>query len=536
MGARQILALLLCLSISVFSLFAQAGVDSADTVQISFAGLRISGISEYPRYGITADHVREKAREEWLAGGEKLSLEVLQNIAGVITALYRQAGFVFTRAYIPQQRSTDGTVEIRLLEGFLEAVDVYDNQDFDEDLVRSAFGSLIGEVIVSADIEEAMALTNDLPGLTVFGFYSVGEQLGGTRINMRVREEKSSSAAVRVDNYGSDLTGSTRMLVEWEKYNVIESGDSLRVGALQTFDPENATYGMIDFQTTLNNPRNIAGLTLSANDYALGRGRSDIGQLDISGDTTSASFNLSRKVKRTAANTQVLSTRLNWDKSHSKSEAFPEVYDLTTESWDVAIAYQLDLQSREQRFWRSVSAEIKPGHYTSGKPLSQPDEFWLFRFSHTTGRLIRIGDEGDYHKLVNRLVGQYSDDVLPPDEQFSLGGASGLRGFEAGQFSADTGLQLSSEWFFPSIEVSASTVVIPSLFLDCGYGVQRVKASGLDDDWASLADVGAALSINVGPDLSMVFSIAQPVDDRISYSDEDIDDVQIYGELTWRFF
>lgn len=471
-----------------------------------------------------------------MAGGEKLSLEVLQNIAGVITGLYRQAGFVFTRAYIPQQRSTDGVVEIRLLEGFLEAVDVYDNQDFDAELVRSAFNSLIGSVIVSADIEEAMALTNDLPGLTVFGFYSVGEELGGTRINMRVREEKSSSAAVRVDNYGSDLTGNTRLLLEWEKYNVIESGDSLRVGALQTFDPENAYYGMIDFQTTINNPRNIAGITVSANDYTLGRGRSDIGQLDISGDTTSASFDVTRKIKRTAANTQVASVSLNWDKSHSKSEAFPEVYDLTTESWDIAASYQMDFQNREDRNWRSINLEIKPGQYSDGKPINQPDDFWLFRFSNTVGHLLRITKDGNYHKLVTRLVGQYSDDILPPDEQFSLGGATGLRGFEPGQFSADTGIQLTSEWFFPSSRIRETVHLTPSIFFDYGYGVQRVKAAGLADDWSSLADVGAALSMNVGSELSFMVSVARPVKDRISYSDESIDDIQIYGEMTWRFF
>lgn len=510
--------------------------DRRGTVQISFPGLRITGISEYPQYDLTRYRIQSEVRAEWAAADGKLSLQALQDIAGVITALYRQAGFVFTRAYVPQQRSRDGIVEIRLLEGYLEAVDIYGNEDFDEELIRSAFRPLLGKVIVSADVEEAMALTNDLSGLNTFGFYSVGENLGGTRINLRVREEKTGSAALRVDNYGSELTGQVRVLAEWERYNVFGSGDSLRVGALQTFDPEHATYGLVDFRTTVHSPRNNVGILLSANDYTLGRGRSDIGQLEISGETKSVVLDFSRKVTRSAANTQIFSIAASWDESKSVSATFPEVYDLTTESWDVSLSYHIDLQNRKARRWRTIGVEFKPGQYLGGNPVNQQDDFWLFRVSSVVGRAFKLFENGQYHKLVNRTTAQYSEDVLPPDEQFVLGGAGSLRGFESGQFSADAGVQFVSEWYFPNQPVGSSLVVTPSIFVDYGYGVQRVKADSLSDDWASLADVGAALNFNMGDDLHVRLSIAKPVADTISYSDESVDDVQAYGEVTWRFF
>lgn len=526
----------LLLIISGQTLAESYGADTRGTIQISFAGLKVSGISEYPQFGLTRYRIQSVIKEEWSAANGQVTLENLQNIAGTITSLYRQAGFVFTRAYIPQQRSTDGVVEIRLLEGYLEAVDVYDNKDFDKELIRSAFEPLIGKVIVSADVEEAMALTNDLPGLNVFGFYSVGEQLGGTRINIRVREEKQGSGAVRVDNYGSELTGKGRFLVEWESYSVISSGDSLRLGVLQTFDPDNATYGLLDFRTTIGNPGNTAGFSASANDYVLGRGRSDIGQLDISGETRSAGFNFSHKLIRSSANTQVLSLSLNWDESRSVSDAFPEVYDLTTESWDMAFSYHIDLQNRKQRRWRTISVELKPGLYVGGNPAGQSDDFWLLRFSSAVGRFFKPLQNGGYHKLITRAVGQYSEHVLPPDEQFPLGGAGSLRGFEPGQFSADSGFLFSVEWLFPNFGFGGSMEVTPGVFVDYGYGVQRVKADGLNDDWASLADVGMALNFAWGSDLGFSLSAAKPIADSISYSDEPIDDVQVYGELTWRFF
>lgn len=508
-----------------------------DSATATVKGVRLTGIKPYPKRGLSQSTIEREAKWVLEQTTGTIDLSTIQDIAARITSLYRQAGFVFTRAYVPQQQSTDGTVEIRLLEGHLEAVDVYDNTLYDQEIIQQAYAPYIGRVIYNAEVEEAMALTNDLPGLSAFGFYSVGEELGGTRINLRVRQEKESTGNIRLDNHGSELTGRNRIFVNWEQNNLFGRGDKIKVGLLQTIDPDNATFGLIDFSTPVVDAKTNLSFSASANDFALGRGNDEIGVLNITGESQSASVTLARKILRSSRRNFSAYTSITRDRSDSSSAELPDLPDNTQRTWDITGGLEYDEVNRDRGLWHAANISARLGDYSEGAPEGQPDTFSLLYIDAAVGKALHPFASEDTHQLTGTWIVQFSQDLLPADEQFSLTGASRLRGFEPSQFSADSASTFSLQWSFPTNQFSEKYLAsaTPGVFIEYGYGVQRDVSASSNDDWAEMADIGMLVSIQALKSVNINFSVAKPISHRISYSNEDINAYRAYIDLIWQY-
>jgi len=131
----------------------------------------------------------------------------LEEIAQAVTQYYRERGYILARAYIPAQEVTGGVVELRVLEGRLGNVQVQGEPRYNKKLLMQPFGSVLGGSVTADNIQEAMYLANDLPGIELFGYFTAGDQLGETKLNLNVREEKQWDALLRLDNQGTDFTG-----------------------------------------------------------------------------------------------------------------------------------------------------------------------------------------------------------------------------------------------------------------------------------------------------------------------------------------
>src|SRR5690349_11358364 len=53
--------------------------------------------------------------------GKKITLVQVYEIANKITKIYRENGYILSRAVVPQQEITNGTVTIRVVEGFVSS-------------------------------------------------------------------------------------------------------------------------------------------------------------------------------------------------------------------------------------------------------------------------------------------------------------------------------------------------------------------------------------------------------------------------------
>ena len=180
-----------------------------------------------------------------------VTLGMLEQVADQITDYYRQRGFVLAKAFIPEQKVREGIVTITLLLGNLGDVQLVSARRYSDKTVEKIFRDVLHAPVNSTQIEEKLFYVNDLPGLSVQGFFSPGDQVGDTRLNISTLKEQSYQVNVRTDNHGSDVSGEYRVYSDFVLNNPLRYGDRLHLAVLGAFEPETATYGMVRYTAPL---------------------------------------------------------------------------------------------------------------------------------------------------------------------------------------------------------------------------------------------------------------------------------------------
>jgi len=505
------------------------------TSKVTFVGIDLTGMNYYPEKHITEAAVKKEVDGVVAEHGNVIDLATVQDVAIRITSVYRKSGFVFTRAYVPQQRAANGRVEVRLIEGWLSSVDVLDNRRYEQQVLERPFADLKGKTVYSPDMEEAIALLNDYPGLNAFGFYSVGEEPGSTRVNIRVQNERDWTGSIHADNFGSELTGKTRLFTAAEKFNPSGNADRLGVSVLQTFDPDNATYGQIDYDIPVFDKRTKFSMQASTNTFVVKRAVSD-GGIEFSGKTHSGELKLTRHIKRGSAMNANWNVGIRRDVSTIDIKNYGNV-DLDQETWEGSAGIQWNLLNRLAGNWFGAGADIAAGRYDQINVTGQSRDYYFARGFASYAQSIALMQSTQQLKF--DVDWQYTDDLLPAISQYALAGPTRLRGFLPGEFNADSGAVVASTWGFPTWSTAGKNAdtrcdVTLSVFAEYGYGVQNIPATG-GNDKGTLSDVGASWLFTVGPEISATITVAKPVSYRIDYEEDRASATRAWVELHWRF-
>jgi hemolysin activation/secretion protein len=524
------------------SVHAAAPGQERPLITLLLPDIRIEGISEYPEHGITSQAIHGDVLAVLVAHKQRISMACLQDMTSRITGRYRAAGFVFTRAYIPAQRASDGVIVIRLLEGWLSDVDVYDNRDYGSDVLVAPFTSLKGKVLYSPQVEEALALVNDMPGVDAFGFFSIGDEVGSTRINLRIKREQQWAAALRTDNHGSPLTGELRALANAEWFNPAGKADVLKLGVLHSFEPENASFGYLQYQLPAGDAWSRVGFEMAADQYDLGqRGSETYDEFRISGKSQSVRTHYRRLLRKSGGEEIAWQLDARISDSETASATYPDVFDDEQRDWALGWQWQQNASNRKSGFWWQWNAGLHVGRYVDGLPVGQSSQYYLTNAYVALGGQLPWIDSARGHHWYAEIDAQYSDDILPATQQYSLTGATRARGFEPGVFVGDTGSSMRIAWQPPIQFVLPWWAdrkwladFSPQLFAEYGYAVQRLPTAS-SDDWGRVADIGVGLDYQLGDAITVNTSIAKAVDHRVSFSDGNISTCRAYVAATWHF-
>jgi len=116
--------------------------------------------------------------------GKQVTLAQIYAAASEIEAIHARAGYVLVRVSVPPQDLANGaTLRITITDGFIEGVDVSGLPRRVRGPVRARTTPLIGQRHVTLrQIEQALLIAGDTPGLTLRSTLMRGNQPGGTRI------------------------------------------------------------------------------------------------------------------------------------------------------------------------------------------------------------------------------------------------------------------------------------------------------------------------------------------------------------------
>jgi hemolysin activation/secretion protein len=501
-----------------------ASPKNDELIRVDVKHFVLQDFKQYPKQGITGKAVYQiiaKTRSQY---GRQMTLEELQNIAAAVTSYYRQNGYPFSKAYIPPQKLTSGTVNIAIAEGRLGDIKVYNSTVYDDQQIRKPFLEQLGQALHKPTIEKNLAELRRYPGLKVFGYYSRGSKAGETRLNIKIRYQQQWYASLRADNYGSESTGENRLVGQVHINNPLKKQDKLTIGLQQSLDNrdgENNLYGLLRYTLPLGSMNDLLTLTVTNSEFEIG---DSFSTLDLKGEARIYRAAYSHLFETEGNSHHLLSLALSHKTSDLESEISNLTIELDEESTAGSLSWQNNWLSGNRRLSSTFNAIYTNGEFDMETTNTKGQHFDKFNLILHSQYSAGNPKNSSFSILKLHIASQFSEQRLPTLEQILLAGPHAVRAIKSGYFSADRGGYARLEWHLPVLLnnwLPENFSLTPYFFGDIAHG----EKLGLDDtviDRATISGYGFGLNLRWKDRFTLTASVQEidDVDSDIQYPAE----------------
>lgn len=371
-----------------------------------------------------------------------------------VTLLLKKQGWILARAYLPRQDLSEGVLTIAIIQGQLDSLGPGVMIEpvgarplrIDPALLEGIASEYLvaGQAVNEQELERALLLINDLPGLSSRARLEAGEAPESTRIHILTEEGALFAGQVQANNFGNRFTGRTQIQSGLSLNDLSGRGDLLDTSFTAS---EGIRLGRISYGLPLGYQGWYANLAYTQLDYEVVEGQA-AQQADYSGE--SQSFDASLRYPLWRSSTDNLWFGLGYRADHFKdrfndvrigdkqvSTGRMRLYGDHRDRWqgggrtDWSLAWQsgdLDLSDLAQQQQNDRSAFNTEG-------IFHTVEYSVSRYQYLTPDL----------SLYLRVNGQFASKNLDSSQKFFAGGPNGVRAYSGSEAPADEGQLLRAE-------------------------------------------------------------------------------------------
>lgn len=380
----------------------------------------------------------------------------LQSSAVRVADLYRNKGWV-VQTFLPEQDIANGEVTIVIVEAVFGQTQISGapSTRVPPEQLLSIFArqQQPGQFLNMIALDRALLLADDLPGVTVSGTLSPGQQSGQTDLLLQLADEALLAGTASIDNTGAVSTGSNRANLALSVNSPKGRGDALTVNVMSTPGSNYARgayslpLGSDGWRVNVNASRLV--YELISGDYA---SQSKEGK-PTKGDSTTVGLELSYPWVRSRAFN--LSTSLGVDKKEfynvlvgviaSDYSNAPVTLGLSANSFDAlggggANAFSLVMTTGQ------LNLDESPTQSSDESTSKTAGAYSKVRYA-----LSRQQQLSPATSLYTALSGQWANKNLDSSEKFYLGGSTGVRAYPSSEGGGSLGQMLNVElrWQLP---------------------------------------------------------------------------------------
>ena len=422
---------------------AEPAVDVSDTsIKVLVKSIVITGNQEIATSELTPF-------VSSLVGSEQ-TLSQLNAAARRITAFYRSRGFAVSRALLPAQDITSGTVTISIIEGRVSSSRIANKSRLSDALVGSYIAEVKpGDVIRSSQIDRGILLLQDTPGIASSrATLQPGASVGTSELLIEVTPAAPFTGNVTLDNYGSRYTGEYRLGGNFALASPLGRGDQLSFSALTS--GSGLSFGRIAYQLPIGSDGLRIGAAYFDTRYKLGR---EFAALEAQGSANSTSVFTAYPFIRSPAK------NLNGTVSYESKNLNDRVNATATVTDKKVGVTSLGLSGNLQDGWlgggiNSFDATLVMGYLNIASAgalaIDAASAQTNGSYSKVTYGLSRLQRIRNSTLISISLNGQQASKNLDSSEKFSLGGPTGVRAYPSGEASGDEGhkgtVELRHSW------------------------------------------------------------------------------------------
>jgi hemolysin activation/secretion protein len=393
--------------------------------------------------------------------GRLITLEELRKVADAITELYLERGYITSRAILVNQKITDGIVQIRVIEGSLERIEVQGTRRLNPNYVRSRLANGASTPFSNKSLEEQLKLLRIDPNIAnIEASLRPGSNFGQSVLLVRVTEAEPFSGQFSIDNYSPPSVGSERLGVNATYRNLTGNGDEIggsyyrstnggsNIARLSYQIPLNAMNGTLQLQTTINNNKII---------------QPPFNVFNIRGESQLYEITYRQPLVRSLREEFALSLGISVQNGQTFTFAGPTPFgfgpDAEGNSRTRVIKFGQDYVLRDSKGAWQARSQFSFGTSWFDATIN-PDPIPDGRFFSWLAQLQRVQRLNDSNLLIAQLDLQLTPNGLLPSQQFVIGGGQSLRGYRQNARSGDNGMRFSIE---DRITLDRDASGIPSL-------------------------------------------------------------------------
>jgi hemolysin activation/secretion protein len=458
----------------------------------------------------------------------------LQLIENRITELYQNEGYFLAQAYFEPQDVSAGIVTLSILEGKLGRVRVERAPEapVPDRLVNGLLARVKpGQPLRQQDLERAMLLLSDTPGIAPEAFLEAGVEPGTTDLVIEINEGRRFRASVDADNYGSYYTGYYRLGALLRFLSPLGLGDVLDIRPLVTSN-SGILFGSIGYDLPLGTQGTRLSLGVSSLTYELGH---DLEELGGKGYARTADLAVTMPIVRQRS--ENLFGRFAFDYKLLQ-DRYDEV-DFKVDKTILLTSLGLNYEQRDALlgggytnlastfYFGSLDIRNETVRDIDTGPFGPDTHGAFMKIGYALSRLQQV--RGPVTAFVG-VTGQFAGNNLDSAEQISLGGPQAVRAYPISEGVVDQGTIATGE-----LRLGVTPDITLSVFYDAAWGnINKDSFPGSGDNNITLRGYGVGF-LWVKPGRFSLRATAAWRDTGPPESDPNDDVPRLFGQLVVSF-
>ncbi len=446
-------------------------------VTVTVSEFRISGATSFAPDALAA------LVQPWT--GKRLDIRGLNEAAGALTRYYQSNGHLLSYAYLPAQRVADGVIELAVLEGRLEGVQIVTAQNvrLRDEVIQAHTDTLIAPgPLLQEVVERKLLLLGDMPGVAARAAFTPGATTGGAEMVVSVAEDEPLEVRGEFSNHGGISTGQYRAGLQLHFRDIFGWGDSTHARGFVS-NRGSLVSGSLGTTVPVGGDGWKLGANLSRLKYQLA---GDFRRLGAVGQADTFGLDASYPLRRSADNT--ITVRAGFDHKRLRDE-LTVLGNATAKRNDTG------------ELGGSFDYRDSIGGLSAGSVLATLGKLRVAGGARQEWRklgvqAVRLQSIAGPWSVYARVAAQTSGVPLDSSEKLGLGGAGGVRAYAPGEVSVDHGGLATLELRY-ALDLLGGNVV-GSLFHDYGGGQIDRSSTRLPGNDPELNGTGVGLSWTSG--------------------------------------
>jgi hemolysin activation/secretion protein len=504
MMKRSLLAVFFCLIMMFYYAVAYGADEDQQAVPLF----------DITRFTVEGDKLLGQPKMDSLLApftGKQKDFGTVQEAIDALEGAYHKLGFTTIQVILPEQELEKGIIRLVIVETHIGSIKIEGNKYFSDANIRRSIPALkTGEIPNINKISAHLKTANENPVKKVAMQLESSDKENEVNAVLRVTDEKPWKVSLIGDNTGNKETGVFRTGVVLQHANIADRDHVLSLQYMTS--PEKIDKVSI-FGFGYHIPIYAWGdsLTFYAGYSDVDSGTIYAGTADIAVSGRGASFGgkYNQNLARIGSYEHKFIYGLDYRRYQNNATLLSTIpLDTSVTVHPASITYNgtLQLPALQGAINLTLIRNIPGGYEGADEDFRKvragaSANYTIFRYGANVGYALPFD-------LQLRLVfnGQFTNDPLVPGEQFGLGGANSVRGYQEREVSDDLGNSGSIEFYSPDIfkllNIDKGQLRF-LVFYDMGE-VSKVSPQPGEESYTVMSSVGAGVRLGWQKNFSLL--------------------------------